>query len=664
MNALFIKKKLMFKIFLLITLLFHVKCKIELQIQPKKISYDPAKINEIIQKLGIPKNYNFIEDEKLNVSDYVSAQGDCGSCWAFAETTALSYRFYKQTKNEVNLSAQYPLSCFSPYCNKGGADSTNVDSFLDLAKNGTVTENCFNYTSSDGNVENCPLFCRDGSMMEKYFAKNVYKLPEISEDNYYEIVEIILYQLYNYGPIDAGVKVALDFQIFGLRKNCGNYIFIHNETYDDNTGHEVVIIGYGYSDVESKYYWIVQNSWGKNFCDNGIIKVEFGQINIEDSINLFEAKTENESEIKKDISVKFLSINEQDCSINLEISDDDLIKMEDSFEITFHNSFTSNNLIFQCGSIALPRTKKLSCYYEKRKFDILEKGLYQFYKLNSLGNKNDFFGINFDMNNFKFFSEDKIMNFNDNHYYISGERSKIIFRYKSKIENDIQLLPDIFPNSSISTPLSDCQYFDYNSDFFIYCNIKNNELEYFQYYEEGISETPMVYSKFCGYKESTNLNVYRLDNSVSPIFYINKLILPNQEIYTGMNIALKGYFEGTISEHSVQGIDTFSLFIKIKKKILSQYSLYKLLCQFQFSNVKIKSTEFEMKCGISSKTPLKKEECTDYKILPYFIPDKFTQPYEIIVLDDIKVVDNISIFLKMMLSKRLLSFIYICLLMF
>ena len=28
------------------------------------------------------------------------------------------------------------------------------------------------------------------------------------------------------------------------------------------------------------YYWIAQNSWGENFCDNGFFKVEFGQVKL------------------------------------------------------------------------------------------------------------------------------------------------------------------------------------------------------------------------------------------------------------------------------------------------------------------------------------------------------------------------------------------------
>ena len=130
--------------------------------------------------MGIPKNYNFIEEENLNILDYVKYQGNCGSCWAMAETTALSYRYYKQTKKETNLSVQYPLSCFSCDCDDA-AEKTNVDNFLDLAKNGTVTENCFSYNSSDGTVENCPRIYRDGSQLKNIMQKiyiNYHKFPK------------------------------------------------------------------------------------------------------------------------------------------------------------------------------------------------------------------------------------------------------------------------------------------------------------------------------------------------------------------------------------------------------------------------------------------------------------------------------------------------------
>ena len=123
-----------------------------------------------------------------------------------------------------------------------------------MLKNFIVKENCFRYNSSNGIFEDCPLGCRDGSKFKKYYAKSIYKLPEISQDDYYDNVEIILYQLYNYGQIEAGILVYEDFFEFGEESNCGNDIFIHDEKYSFIGSHKVDIDGYGYSDVESKYY--------------------------------------------------------------------------------------------------------------------------------------------------------------------------------------------------------------------------------------------------------------------------------------------------------------------------------------------------------------------------------------------------------------------------
>ena len=44
----------------------------------------------------------------------------------------------------------------------------------------------------------------------------------------------------------------------------------------------VVIVGFGY--INSKYYWLIQNSLGSDFCDNGFLKIEFGEIGIENIV--------------------------------------------------------------------------------------------------------------------------------------------------------------------------------------------------------------------------------------------------------------------------------------------------------------------------------------------------------------------------------------------
>jgi len=99
--------------------IFELKKEIEKSIYTTHsgiITYQPEKIKKIIDKYNFPQNYNFIDEEKPDV--YIKDQGNCGSCWALATTTALSYRFHKQGI-KVNLSPQNLLSCYIRDCSAG-----------------------------------------------------------------------------------------------------------------------------------------------------------------------------------------------------------------------------------------------------------------------------------------------------------------------------------------------------------------------------------------------------------------------------------------------------------------------------------------------------------------------------------------------------------------
>lgn len=76
-------------------------------------------------------------------------QGRCGSCWAFAATSALeSHRSIARENNE-DLSEQELLDCdpMSDGCDEGGEA---IDAFQYVMKNGLASSASYPYTGVDG----------------------------------------------------------------------------------------------------------------------------------------------------------------------------------------------------------------------------------------------------------------------------------------------------------------------------------------------------------------------------------------------------------------------------------------------------------------------------------------------------------------------------------
>ena len=124
--------------------------------------------------------------------------------------------------------------------------------------------------------------------MVLYHAKNAYTTEEdYNQENFYDIVSVIIDQLITYGPVESGFTVYSDFYNLRTNSNCKNIIYKTDENAEKTGGHAVVIVGYGVEN--NRYYWIAQNYAEDNLDDNS----ERKQINI--YIN----------EVSKDCKIKF-----------------------------------------------------------------------------------------------------------------------------------------------------------------------------------------------------------------------------------------------------------------------------------------------------------------------------------------------------------------------
>jgi len=195
-------------------------------------------------------------------------QGDCGSCWAFGATEAVSDRFCIASSGSFNkvLSPQYLVSCDkTDYgCNGGYLD--NAWEFME--SNGVCTEDCWPYASGGGSVPACRTTCVDGSPMILYKIKDIQTPSDVAS---------IQTTIMTGGPVEASFLVYQDFMNYAG----GVYQYISGTFLG---GHAIKMLGWG--NLDGTDYWLCANSWSEDWGLEGFFMIRRGydECEIEDNI--------------------------------------------------------------------------------------------------------------------------------------------------------------------------------------------------------------------------------------------------------------------------------------------------------------------------------------------------------------------------------------------
>lgn len=179
----------------------------------------------------------------------VKDQGQCGSCWAFAATEVLESVYGKKTGDVEILSPQELVDCESTSFGCSGGYPENA--LLYVIDHGLEKETEYPYTAADGQ-------CKEHDTNVK--AASCFEVPPFNED--------ILKDAVAQSPVV--VLIEADQRTFQFYKSG----ILPASSCGTNLDHAVQLVGYGVDN--DRPYWIVRNSWGSSWGEDGYIRLERG----------------------------------------------------------------------------------------------------------------------------------------------------------------------------------------------------------------------------------------------------------------------------------------------------------------------------------------------------------------------------------------------------
>ncbi|XP_077226153.1 papain family cysteine protease isoform X1 [Tasmannia lanceolata] len=211
----------------------------------------------LVEEKSFPENFDWRENGAVT---HVKLQGTCGSCWAFSTTGVIEGANFISTGKLLTLSEQQLIDCD----HKCDAEDQST---CDNGCHGGLMTNAYKYLMEAGGLEEESSYPYTGTPSTCKFKpeKAVVRLVNFTnvplEEN--QIIDNLVHR----GPLAVGLNAAfMQTYIGGVSCPliCGKR----------RVNHGVLLVGYGskgFSLLRLGYrpYWIIKNSWGKQWGDKG-----------------------------------------------------------------------------------------------------------------------------------------------------------------------------------------------------------------------------------------------------------------------------------------------------------------------------------------------------------------------------------------------------------
>lgn len=218
--------------------------------------HSPHIVSYEFNQTSIPTSVDW---RNKNAVTPVKDQGQCGSCWSFSTTGALEGIYSIKNGKLVSFSEQQLVDCDN--FKHGGKDHGCNGGLMDNAfswiqKNGGLcSEDSYPYISQTGETQACQTSC---ALVSKSQIQSWVDVQPTDQ----ALMTAIAQQ-----PVSIAIEAdQRDFQLYEsgvFTGKCGT-------TLD----HGVLVVGYGTENNND--YYLVKNSWGTTWGDQGYIKLGRG----------------------------------------------------------------------------------------------------------------------------------------------------------------------------------------------------------------------------------------------------------------------------------------------------------------------------------------------------------------------------------------------------
>ena len=217
-----------------------------------------------------------------NLMTRVRDQGDCAAGWAFATADAASASFAKEHGQLLTFSAQELIDCTHTRKFKNNAcDGGSVMNVLEhwyMKRHYMTQDENYEYTGEKGTCD------FDGRKTTGIYVQDYVRLQPDS-----------IHQMKNWVS-QQPLTVAMNASHLGFRAYSRG--IFDPEHCDTTANHFALLVGYGTDKYEGDY-WIVKNSWGEDWGEDGFAKIAIkdgaGVCGIQKEVIGIRAKCENEA---------------------------------------------------------------------------------------------------------------------------------------------------------------------------------------------------------------------------------------------------------------------------------------------------------------------------------------------------------------------------------